>query len=246
MSEYIQVKQDGRVLRITLNRPEGGNGVSDPMASELAGIIKGAAETSDMIVFRGAGADFCTGRWNPNPPPAGQAPPEAYEARKRSEPVFGCAAAFRFSPIPIVAAVQGRAMAFGCVLASVCDVTLAADNAIFKIPELGHNIWPGIVMSSLVDRTSLKGLTYMGYSQADISPQQAMTYGIVSKVVPAAALDAELDGLVAAMLKAPRPALLAIKEYVPAARKLPVHAAVDYAKSLHAAVNTSSEMKRGH
>jgi len=62
MSNEILVQQDGPILRVTLNRPDAGNGVSDDMAAELAGILDRAADTSQFVVLRGAGPDFCAGR----------------------------------------------------------------------------------------------------------------------------------------------------------------------------------------
>ncbi len=58
----ILTKQDGPILRITLNQPERGNAVSDAMVAELTGIIEGAEKTSSLVVLRGAGKDFCVGR----------------------------------------------------------------------------------------------------------------------------------------------------------------------------------------
>ncbi len=58
----ILTKQDGPILRITLNQPERGNAVSDEMVAELTGIIEGAEKTSSVVVLRGAGEDFCVGR----------------------------------------------------------------------------------------------------------------------------------------------------------------------------------------
>ena len=58
----IKVKQDGAVLRITLNQPKRGNAVTDDMVRELTKLIRQAPKKSDIIVLRGAGDDFCVGR----------------------------------------------------------------------------------------------------------------------------------------------------------------------------------------
>ena len=58
----IQVKQDGPILRITLNRPEQGNSCTDPMALKLIDTLLKAADTSRLVVLTGAGKDFCVGR----------------------------------------------------------------------------------------------------------------------------------------------------------------------------------------
>jgi enoyl-CoA hydratase len=160
--------------------------------------------------------------------------------------VFNCYGAMRNAKIPIVAAVQGRALGFGCAIAAACDITLASDKAVFQVPEMAHNILPTMVMSSFVDRVPRKAMSYLVYSQAEIGPERALSFGIVSDVVPAAKLDEAVATLCAAILKAPRPAILGVKEYVKTAPDMAVYGAVEFARNLHATVNSSSEMRRKH
>jgi enoyl-CoA hydratase len=238
----ILTKQDGSILRVTLNQPDRGNAVSDQMVAELTGILAGADKTSSVVVLRGAGDDFCVGRAG-----MGQRPPtepDAYERRTFSDIVFDCYGAMRNARIPIVAVVQGRALGFGCAIAAACDITLASDRATFQVPEMAHNILPTMVMSSFVDRVPRKATSYLVYSQAEIGPERALTFGIVSEVVPAAKLDAAVETLCAAILKAPLPAIRGVKEYVKTAPDMAVFGAVEFARNLHATVNSSGEMRR--
>jgi enoyl-CoA hydratase len=240
----ILTKQDGPILRITLNQPDRGNAVSDDMVAELTRIIEAAGTTSSVVVLRGAGKDFCVGR-----AAMGQRPPtepDAYERRSFSDTVFNCYGAMRNAKMPIVAVVQGRALGFGCAIAAACDITLASDQAVFQVPEMAHNILPTMVMSSFVDRVPRKAIGYLVYSTAEISPERALSFGIVSDVVPTAKLDAAADALCAAILKAPRPAIFGVKEYVKTAPDMAVHGAVEFARNLHATVNSSGEMRKKH
>jgi enoyl-CoA hydratase len=66
---------------------------------------------------------------------------------------------------------------------------------------------------------------------------------LVSEVAPAKTLDAAAARICAQILKAPQPAVLAIKEYARVAPSMEIRAAVDYARSLHAVINSSSEMR---
>jgi len=240
----ILTKQDGAVLRITLNVPDRGNAVSDEMVAELTRIIEGASDSTSVVVLRGAGRDFCVGR-----AAMGQRPPtepDAYERRSFSDIVFNCYGAMRNARMPIVAVVQGRALGFGCAIAAACDITLASDQAVFQVPEMAHNILPTMVMSSFVDRVPRKAIGYLVYSTAEITPERALSFGIVSNVVPAASLDAEAEALCAAILKAPRPAIFGVKEYVKTAPDMAVYGAVEFARNLHATVNSSGEMRKKH
>jgi enoyl-CoA hydratase/carnithine racemase len=238
----ILTKQDGPILRVTLNQPERGNAVSDAMVAELTGIIEAAEKTSNLVVLRGAGKDFCVGRAVMGSMP--KRDPDALERRTFSDVVFNCYGALRDAKVPVIAVVQGRALGFGCALAAACDITLASDQAVFQVPEMAHNILPTMVMSSFVDRVPRKAISYLVYSQAEIGPQRALSFGIVSDIVAAEKLDEAVATLCAAILKAPRPAILGVKEYVKTAPDMAVFGAVEFARNLHATVNSSAEMRR--
>ncbi|HTH96211.1 MAG TPA: enoyl-CoA hydratase/isomerase family protein [Stellaceae bacterium] len=238
----ITRRQNGRIIELVIDNPEHGNAVTDPMAAELAQHLAEAADHAELAVLRGAGKDFCAGRMSMGKKVAEL--PEALVRRRNTEVIFRCYDAFRDCPIPVVGVVSGRAHGFGCAIAALCDVTIAADDATFSVPEMAHNILPTMVLSALVDRLSRKELAYLVYSTREISAARAQDYGLVSEVVPAADLDAALDDLTKAMLAAPRPALLGVKEYLRSAPHMGTRGAVDFAQNLHATVNSSSEMKR--
>ncbi len=243
MSNEILTQQDGPVLRITINRPDQGNGMTDAMVVELTGIIREAPKTSQIIVLRGAGKEFCIGRAGMGgPPPASL--PEAYTRRNESDIVFDAYGIMRQVSIPVVAIVQGKALGFGCAIAAACDVTLASDAATFQVPEMGHNILPGMVMSSFIDRVTRKAMSYLVWSQNVVSAERALSYGIVSDVFPAAKLDQVADEFVASVLKAPPIAVRGVKEFTRVAYDMPIAGAVDYARNLHSLLNTASEMRR--
>jgi enoyl-CoA hydratase len=232
---------ENNILTITLNRPDEGNGLNDAGIAQLTALLQGAAARARLVVLNGAGKDFCVGRIAPR----GAAAPklEALQVRKGRDVVFNCYGAFRDSPIPIIAAVKGRALGFGFAIAVCADITLAADDAIFQMPEFGENIMPTIAMSALLGKVSGKRLMHIAYSIAEFSAERAERFGLVSDVVPAKSLDAAVEKLCAQILKAPQPAVLAIKEYARVAPSMDIRGAIDYARSLHAVVNSSSEMR---
>ena len=239
MADDILTARNGEIFEITLNRPDRHNGASDEMIVQLGDIL--LAETqARVIILRGAGDDFCIGRAAGAPP---SPPPDAYQLRKLHDIVFRCYGAVRASSAPVISVVQGRALGFGCALASVADMTIATEQATFQVPEFAHNIMPTMVMSSLVDRVSLKTLQYLVYSSKVIDANRAMSLGLVNEVVPKAELDATVEGLCNSILKASRPAVMAVKEYALGAQGMDVEKAVKYARSLHAMVNTSSELR---
>ncbi|HXF33231.1 MAG TPA: enoyl-CoA hydratase/isomerase family protein [Candidatus Acidoferrales bacterium] len=232
-------KQNGPVLEITINRPDDGNKATDDMARELTALLHGASHAAELVVLRGAGNDFCLGRARGRPPESN----DPLARRGAYDTIFDCYAAFRRAEIPVVGVIQGAAAGFGCALAALCDITIAAKSATFQVPEMGHNIFPGMVLSSFVDRVPRKALAYLVYTTATIDAERALTFGIVSEVVPADALEETVGKVTAALLKAPRPARLAVKEFARAALDMNVQGAVDFARNLHATINSSSEMR---
>ena len=241
MSEDILDQCDGNVLSITLNRPEHGNGLSDAAIAQLAGLLQGAAARARVVVLKAAGDDFCVGRIAPRGASAPKL--EALQVRRGRDVVFNCYAAFRESPIPIIAAVNGRALGFGCAIATCADITIAAENGIFQMPEFGENIMPTIAMSALLGKVTAKQLMYVAYSTAELNAERAERLGLVSEVARGLTLDAATQRITAQILKAPLPAVLAIKEFARVAPSMDIKGAVEYARSLHAVINSSSEMR---
>jgi enoyl-CoA hydratase/carnithine racemase len=242
MADPILKEKDGDITSITLNRPEAGNRQTDATWAELTRMLDDAAKDSRLILFKGAGEDFCLGRETMGQPPPTPAP-EAYTVRDRSDTIFNLYGAFRNAKAPIIGIVQGRAVGLGCALAALCDITIAGDKARFQFPETAHRIMPTIAFSALVDRVPRKAATYMIYSTAEIDAHKALTFGLISNVVPHQELDANVKALLDHFKKMPLPAVFAVKEYARTAFDIGAQAATDFARNLHATINSFSGMR---
>jgi len=243
MSEDLILKQDGRILRATLNR-SGDNMCSDAMAAELSAALRTAHETSEMVLVRSCGPDFCTGR--ARNADAGPPHPEAYTRRDEYDSIFYCYKAIRDCKVPVVGVIEGRCMGFGTAIASLFDVSFASSTATFNIPEMEHNVMPTMVMSAVYDRMNRNAILWMTYSCDFIDAERALNYGIVSQVVEAGKLDAEVDRFCETLLKRPRPGILGLKEYLHTAPRMDEQGAIDYARAQHSMVNTAAAMKKPH
>jgi enoyl-CoA hydratase len=201
-----------------------------------------AHETSDMVLLRSAGPDFCTGR--ARNADAGKPDPEAYARRAEYDSIFNCYKAIRNAQVPIFGVIEGRCMGFGTAVASLCDVSFASSTATFNIPEIEHNVMPTMVMSALYDRINRNAIMWMTYTTQFIDAERALNYGFISQVVDADKLDAEVDQFCTTLLSRPRPAILGLKEYLHVAPKMDELGAIDYARALHSMVNTAADMKK--
>lgn len=240
MAEPVMMTREGDIVTILLNRPESGNRQTDATWAKVTDMFDAGAKESRLIIFKGAGDDFCLGR-----EAMGQATPvlEAYAVRERSETIFNLYGAFRNARVPIIGVVQGRAVGLGCALAALCDITIAGDRARFQFPETAHRIMPTIAFSALVDRVPRKAASFLMYSAQEIDAQKALAFGIASDVVPSNDLDRAVSILVEHLKKMPLPAVLALKEYARSAFGMSTQSATDLARNLHATVNSFSGMK---
>jgi enoyl-CoA hydratase len=242
MTETILERMEGEALFITLNAPDVGNAMTNDMSARLADLLEGAADRARFVVLRAAGADFCIGRSSMGRKRAVR--PEALALRRTNDVVFRCYGAFRRTPVPVISVVQGRALGFGCALAAAADITIAADSATFQLPEFGHNIMPTMAMSALLGRVSDKAMMYIAYSTAIVDADRALQLGLVSEVAKTGTVDQAVARLCDTLLQAPLPAVLAIKEFARSAPGMNFNHAIEYARALHATINSSSEMRR--
>jgi enoyl-CoA hydratase/carnithine racemase len=108
------------------------------------------------------------------------------------------------------------------------------------VPELNHNIAPTLVMWALLNRVSYKTTAQLVYSRERIGAARAEALGIVTKVVPAAQLDAEAEALSQSILSRAVAPLQAIKEYLKFASRMDPASASAYSSVLNAAVSSST------
>src|SRR3984957_16515607 len=206
----IKSTRTGAVASLTIDRAAEGNTLTIDMLGELSAAIRAAGATDvKVIVLRANGPDFCRGR-----APGGAPSPTAMKMRANvCEPILDVYDAIAGARQPIVAAVQGKAHGFGAALAGACDLTVAADNARFRLPEMEKDLPPTLAISALMARLPRKALIWMVYSMEEIDAASALQLGLVSTVVPLAGLDGALDKLLTTMTVRSPEALIAVKDY---------------------------------
>jgi enoyl-CoA hydratase/carnithine racemase len=184
MTEGFKIERNRAFLHITIDRPDEGNRVTDPMLDGLATIVDEASSDSELkgIVLRGAGADFCHGRVQGTPPPEGK-PNNAFEIHERvMSRILGVYAAFRRCPVPIIAVVQGKALGFGCALVGGADISIACRGATFALTEMPHGTAPTLALSAL-SHVAPKTLMDMVLTVDEHDAEHALASGIVSRLV---------------------------------------------------------------
>lgn len=180
MSKILYSSNAG-IARVTLNRPEKRNAIDEELLDDLKNALRQAEDSGvRAILLTGAGADFCSGADLAMLQRAAQAGVmENMEDARRLADLF---LTMRRHPRPIIAAVQGRALAGGCGLAMAADLILAAESAQFGYPEVNIGFVPAMVMALLRRSVSEKRAFELITLGETISAPQALAAGMINRV----------------------------------------------------------------
>jgi enoyl-CoA hydratase/carnithine racemase len=194
------VVSPGVVTVVTLNRPEAGNRVDGPILDWLADLFEQIAEnvTVQVVVVRGAGQSFCTGR---EPGHALGTKPSAWRLRSDLSKLVRANRALQQLPAVTIAAVQGDALGFGCGLAIQCDLTVASKRARFAFPEINAGLPPTVVISYLGHFIPRKIALEMVLTGETFSADACQRLGLVNRVVEPEDLDGEVERLATALVE---------------------------------------------
>jgi enoyl-CoA hydratase len=245
VTDTILTQRADAHLMISIDRPDASNRMTDEMILKLTDILRTVSSDISLVTLSATGADFCLG-WGVMAAAPAPGSIEAYSRRSDFDVVFDCYSAFRACEAPILGLVQGRAYGFGCAIAALCDLTIASDDATFCVPEMTHNIMPTMVMSALIDRVALKTINHLVLTCETIGAAEAKAAGLVTSVVPAGQMQQKAEAIQARILGTARPAVQNTKEFLRSAINMDVGSAVQYARNMHATVNTSSLLRRKH
>ena len=208
MSDRVQVTVTDGILTATLNRPDKRNAIDTAMIDALLATLERADLDAEVrvIALRGAGRDFCAGMdLNELLASADRTPEQNRQAALHFGGIFP---RMRRLPKPIVAVVQGRALAGGCGLATGCDIVLAAKSAQFGYPEVQRGFVPAIVMALLRRAVGEKVAFDLAATGRSLDASEAAAVGLVSRVYEDAAFE-EQAGEVLRGLAASSPSAVA-------------------------------------
>jgi methylglutaconyl-CoA hydratase len=202
---------DNSVASITLNRPEKRNALNDELIAAIKhGLEQAAADESvRVIVISGAGKDFCSGADLAAIQKIAQA--SVAENAEDARSLLELFLLMRQIPVPVVAAVKGRALAGGCGLASACDLVLASQSARFGYPEVKIGFVPAMVLAILRRNVSEKRAFELLTRGAEIGAIQAMHFGLVNQIFTDETFEKDVANYVAEFRKMSRSAVALTK-----------------------------------
>jgi enoyl-CoA hydratase len=244
-SDYrnIAFGRSGRILTITLNRPDKLNATDAALHEELARVFTDAARDpdSDVLVLTGAGRAFCAGGdigWIQDM----IADPAVFEktGREAKQIIFSMLDCEK----PIIAKLNGHATGLGCTMALFCDVIFAADNAKLGDPHVsvgfvagdgGAVIWPQLVGYAIAKELLMTGDL--------VTAQRAAEIGLINYALPLEELDTSVDAFAVRLTSGAIRAISWTKTCVNIGLKQLAHSIMDASIAYEAMSNKTEDHK---
>jgi methylglutaconyl-CoA hydratase len=235
---------EGDLATITLNRPEKRNALSTEMIEELlAALDEVERAAARVVILTGAGKAFCSGMdLGALKAISSQSPEQHLEDSRRVALMFRRLYGF---PKPLIAAVNGPAIAGGCGIAAVCDFTLAVPEAKFGFTEVCIGFIPAIVSVFLIRQIGEKRARDLLLSGRILDAAEAHQIGLVTEVVPTDRLLERGRELAATLLASSPTSLLRTKQLLAHLSGSSLDGDLELALQENARIRTAADFREG-
>jgi isohexenylglutaconyl-CoA hydratase len=213
----IEIKRDGPLAIVTLNKPEKRNALAMPDWQALGATIRAFAREDGVraVILTGAGGHFCAGA---DLKSMASAPRDPASMAALNASFGELCVAYAHTPITTVAVVEGTAMGGGFGLACVADVALAGESVLFRLPETAVGLVPAQIAAFLVERLGYSEAKRLAVTGGRLDAKAALAIRLVHEVHPDAALDAALARVLHELLQCAPGAVAATKALIAKAR----------------------------
>jgi methylglutaconyl-CoA hydratase len=240
----IKVDADGELALITLHRPEKRNAISATMIAELLAVLGDVESGSERVaIITGAGNAFCAGMdLDALKSLATQSPEQNLADAQRTAGFFRRLWSF---PKPLIAAVNGAALAGGCGIATLCDFTLAAPEARFGYTEVRVGFMPALVSMFLERQVGEKLARDLFLTGRILDAAEARAIGLVTRVVPAEELLTGARELAATLIANSPGGVLATKRLLVRASEAEIDRRIELAVAESVAIRSTPDFREG-
>ena len=236
----LRVERHDHVTVFTLDRPEKKNAYDDEIKEAIGDAILAFDADPDQYVgiVTGAGDAFCSGN-DLSSPQGGRI--------RRGPRRFALTDMFGFGSTtkPVIAAVNGLAVAGGCEIALACDFRIAADTAWFGLFEPKRGLVPGVAIQLLPRMIGYGDASWMLLTAARVDAEEALRIGLVQKVVPAADLMTVAMETAEGMCALSQVSLQMIKQVLRHHRDLALKESLEYGTVLSRLLNLGDDVDEG-
>jgi methylglutaconyl-CoA hydratase len=247
--EYTRIKYNiaNRICSITLSRPEKHNAIDDIMVTELSAAFQAAQRDNEVkvIILKADGDSFSSGADLAHLQKISKY--DFDQNQKDSSNLMKLYLQIYTQRKPVIALVQGFALAGGCGLATVCDLVIAAkETARFGYTEARIGFIPAIVMVFLIRRVGEAKARELALRGNIIDADEAHHIGLVNLVVPAVQIEDAGEELALDLIThCSSSSMGLVKELIARISGMSMNDALDYAANLNALTRMTDDCKKG-
>ncbi len=242
--QTLTVAEEHGVAVITFNRPEKRNAISMAMIAELmAALDQLAKSNARVVILTGAGKSFCAGMdLEELKSLTGRSREESQRDSETMARLFRGVYDF---PKPLIAAVNGPAIAGGCGIATLCDFTLASTEATFGYTEVRIGFLPAIVSTFLLRQIGEKRARDLLMTGRIISAEEAARIGLINEVLAPERLMPRAQELAAKLIENSPASLMATKQLINGFSQDDLSADIQAAVDANADIRSTEDFREG-
>ena len=214
----IEISCRSGVWFARLNRPERRNALSEDSLSNMLALCARVEQDpqSRALVLWGAGGHFCAGADTSRLLGLLEEPPDEHgDPLTRHNRTFGAVLErLRALPVPTIAVVRGSAVGGGCGLAAACDRVIAADDAVFSMPEVTLGVAPAQIAPFIIERVGKARSRWLLICAEPMNAGRAQELGLADVVVPPADVSAAVSAALHSILKTEPEAVRATRRLI--------------------------------
>lgn len=239
----IVYTKDSGIATVQINRPEVLNAIDEDVLRDLSLAMDDIVKDDDVrvLIVKGNKDAFAAG--------ADIKSFVNYSPRDAHEYIFQVQISMnKLMAIgkPSIASISGYALGGGCEMALACDIRIAADNAVFGLPEINLGIIPGgsgtLRLTRLVGEGKAKELIYLGEI---FDAQKALDLGVINRLVPLEELEAETLKLARKLTRKPPIALRTAKELIQLSYDVDIHTGLMMEKEKFGYLFSTEDQREG-
>ena len=242
--ETLTLEQTAQVATITLTRPEKRNAISAQMIRELLAALDSAeAGSARVVILTGSGKAFCAGMdLDGLRAIAGQSLEENLADSSAMAKMF--CRIYQF-PKPVIAAVNGAAIAGGCGIATLADFTLAVPEAKFGYSEVRIGFIPALVSVFLRRQIAEKHANDLLLTGRIIDAAEALSIGLITEVVAGDKLPARAAEIAAQLIAASPTSVTRTKQLLRRFDEAAIRAEIELATRQNAEIRATADFREG-
>lgn len=245
MQDVVQVRKNGAVMTVSINRPERRNALNESVAVGIAAALDDAEGDRDIraVVLTGVGdTAFCAGG---DLQLSADGTPFTISAADPRHYVAGLFKRMRDCRLPLIARVNGHALAGGFGLVCACDLAVARDDALVGVTEVKVGLFPMIILPLLLRVVPDRVLMEMCLTGEPFTAAEAAALKLVNYAVPTEDLDEKLDWLVARVTSKSPTGIRLGKQALTRIREMTFEGAQEYAQFMLANMARTEDAREG-